>query len=119
MQGFDVKLKIAYYAWLTVRTIPRIVASILAFCAGAIEIVFCIRAFAGGWIPFWGEVNGDCSLGCIWLFLGGPLFITIAYWIYMGSMIVVSSPCEVICRIIRKKYDPDYDPSDNISEIFD
>ena len=38
-----------------------------------LPLVFTWRAFAGGWIPIWGNVNGNIILGLLWLFIIFPI----------------------------------------------
>ena len=71
--------------------------------AAVVWVNWCVViAFIGGTMPIIGwEVDGGFGFGLLFLFVGEPIFLTLAYWVFMLAVV----PLMLLFRPWRRERD--------------
>lgn len=74
-----------------VHPVAKAITTVLALAFGVLDIWWVVIAFVGGRMPVIGvTTDGGLGFGLLWLFVLGPLAMTIAYWVFMLIALPVS-----------------------------
>lgn len=76
------------------KPVSQTIAFILTLLVGLWSIWLLWAAFFGGivWVPFGSLIFEDVNIvrGLFWLFIGEPILLTVAYWLFMLIMLPIS-----------------------------